>query len=92
MEAEQGDGRLARHPLSNRSKEIEAHQILISLITRLRKDYDASIQVKWYHLDFIDLFVGFFFTLQIAKFCFALYINYHIIIALVVKVFAILYS
>ncbi|KAI5659913.1 hypothetical protein M9H77_28706 [Catharanthus roseus] len=44
MEAEQNDGRLARRPLENRSREMEAHQLMLSKITQLIKEYDASIK------------------------------------------------
>lgn len=45
-EAAQNDGRLARRPLSDRSKEIQAHQMLLSRITQLIEDYNAAIKVK----------------------------------------------
>lgn len=45
-EAAQNDGRLARRPLSNRSKEIWAHEKLLLLITQLIEKYDATIKVK----------------------------------------------
>ncbi|KAG2730084.1 hypothetical protein I3760_01G276600 [Carya illinoinensis] len=43
-EAAQNDGRLARRPLSDRSKEIQAHQMLLSRITQLIEDYNAAIK------------------------------------------------
>ncbi|CAI9773980.1 unnamed protein product [Fraxinus pennsylvanica] len=43
-EAEQHDGRLARHPLKNKRREIEAHQLLLSKIAKLIEEYDASIK------------------------------------------------
>lgn len=43
-EAAQNDGRLARHPL-NRSREIEAHHILLSRVSQLIEEYNASIEV-----------------------------------------------
>ena len=46
QEAAQNDGRLARHPLSNRSKEIWAHEKLLLLITQLIEKYNATIKVK----------------------------------------------
>ena len=45
-EAAQNDGRLARRPLSNRSKEIQAHEKLLLLITELIEKYNATIKVK----------------------------------------------
>ena len=45
-EAAQNDGRLARRPLSDRSKEIQAHQMLLSRITQLIEEYNAAIKVK----------------------------------------------
>ncbi|CAN6693026.1 unnamed protein product [Malus baccata var. baccata] len=45
-EAAQHDGRLARRPLTNSSREIEAHQMLLSKLTQLAEDCDASIKVK----------------------------------------------
>ncbi|PON75365.1 Rubisco LSMT methyltransferase [Parasponia andersonii] len=44
IEAEQTDGRLARHPLRNISREIEAHQILIAKTNQLTEEYEASIK------------------------------------------------
>lgn len=43
-EAAQNDGRLARRPLSNRSKEICAHEKLLLLITQLIEEYNATIK------------------------------------------------
>ncbi|XP_041011953.1 uncharacterized protein LOC121255599 isoform X4 [Juglans microcarpa x Juglans regia] len=43
-EAAQNDGRLARRPLSDRSKEIQAHQMLLSRITQLIEEYNAAIK------------------------------------------------
>ena len=45
-EAAQNDGRLARRPLSNRNKEIRAHEKLLLLITQLIEKYNATIKVK----------------------------------------------
>uniref|UniRef100_A0A5B7BJN3 Rubisco LSMT substrate-binding domain-containing protein n=1 Tax=Davidia involucrata TaxID=16924 RepID=A0A5B7BJN3_DAVIN len=44
MEAAQSDGRLARRPLKNRSREIQAHQFLLSRITQLIEECNASIK------------------------------------------------
>ncbi|KAH7547988.1 hypothetical protein ACOSP7_032709 [Xanthoceras sorbifolium] len=44
MEAAKNDGRLARRPLRNISQEIQAHQILLSLITQLTEEYSAFIE------------------------------------------------
>ncbi|KAK9283295.1 hypothetical protein L1049_011532 [Liquidambar formosana] len=44
MEAEQNDGRLARCPLKNKSREIQAHHILLSRVTQLIEEYNASIK------------------------------------------------
>lgn len=44
-EAAQSDGRLARRPLQNSRQEILAHQILLSHIIQLTKEYNASIEV-----------------------------------------------
>lgn len=46
MEAAQNDGRLARRPLKNSSREIQAHDILLSRITQLIEEYNASIEVN----------------------------------------------
>ncbi|XP_031250139.1 fructose-bisphosphate aldolase-lysine N-methyltransferase, chloroplastic [Pistacia vera] len=43
-EAEKNDGRLARHPFRNSGQEILAHKILLSEITRLIEEYNASIE------------------------------------------------
>ncbi|XP_050122492.1 uncharacterized protein LOC126599678 isoform X7 [Malus sylvestris] len=43
-EAAEHDGRLARRPLINSSREIEAHQMLLSKLTQLADDCDASIK------------------------------------------------
>ncbi|CAK9155095.1 unnamed protein product [Ilex paraguariensis] len=45
MEAAQNDGRLARYPLKNRSREILAHQFLLSRITEFIEKYSACIEV-----------------------------------------------
>ncbi|XP_068316338.1 uncharacterized protein [Pyrus communis] len=43
-EAAEHDGRLARRPLTNSIREIEAHQMLLSKLTQLAEDCDASIK------------------------------------------------
>ncbi|KAL2539862.1 SET domain-containing protein [Abeliophyllum distichum] len=43
-EAEQHDGRLARYPLKNKKREIEAHQLLHSKIAKLIEEYDTFIK------------------------------------------------
>lgn len=45
VEAAQHDGRLARRPLKNWSREIQAHQILLSWMTELINEYNTSIKV-----------------------------------------------
>ncbi|CAN1257838.1 Ribosomal lysine N-methyltransferase 4 [Linum perenne] len=45
-EAAQNDGRLARRPLKDSSREIRAHSILLSHIIQLIDQYHASIQVQ----------------------------------------------
>lgn len=44
LEAAQNDGRLARRPLTDRSREILAHEILLLRITQLMEEYDAAIK------------------------------------------------
>ncbi|XP_021618623.1 ribosomal lysine N-methyltransferase 4 isoform X3 [Manihot esculenta] len=44
LEAVQNDGRLARRPFKSRSKEIQAHEILLSHLTRLIEEYNASVK------------------------------------------------
>ena len=44
-EAVNGDGRLARIPLKNVYKEVEAHRILLSQFKQLVEEYNASIEV-----------------------------------------------
>ncbi|KAG7033033.1 Ribulose-1,5 bisphosphate carboxylase/oxygenase large subunit N-methyltransferase, chloroplastic [Cucurbita argyrosperma subsp. argyrosperma] len=44
-EAANGDGRLARIPLKNLNREVEAHQILLSQFKQLVEEYEASIEV-----------------------------------------------
>ncbi|XP_027111140.2 ribosomal lysine N-methyltransferase 4-like isoform X1 [Coffea arabica] len=43
-EAAQSDGRLARSPLKNKSREIEAHELIHSKITEQINEYDACIK------------------------------------------------
>ncbi|XP_059458750.1 ribulose-1,5 bisphosphate carboxylase/oxygenase large subunit N-methyltransferase, chloroplastic [Corylus avellana] len=43
-EATQNDGRLARRPLKNRSKEIQAHEILLLRITQIMEEYNAAMK------------------------------------------------
>ncbi|XP_030516416.2 actin-histidine N-methyltransferase-like isoform X2 [Rhodamnia argentea] len=44
-EATQNDGRLGRRPLKNFNREIQAHQLLLSHITRLIDQYNASAKL-----------------------------------------------
>ncbi|XAR56125.1 Histone-lysine N-methyltransferase [Bertholletia excelsa] len=44
LEAVENDGRLARSPLKNKSREIEAHQFLLSHVTHLIEEYDVAIK------------------------------------------------
>lgn len=46
MEAAQNDGRLARRPLKNSSREIQAHEILLSRISQLIEEYNVSMKVN----------------------------------------------
>ncbi|KAL3650944.1 hypothetical protein CASFOL_007347 [Castilleja foliolosa] len=43
IEADRSDGRLARYPLKDENKEIEAHQYLLSEISRLIEGYNKHI-------------------------------------------------
>ncbi|KAL0714459.1 hypothetical protein Bca4012_021438 [Brassica carinata] len=43
-EAEQNDGRLARLPYKDRSRELEAHKIILSHINRLIEDHNVCIK------------------------------------------------
>ncbi|VFQ68217.1 unnamed protein product [Cuscuta campestris] len=45
-EAAENDGRLARGPLRDTCREIEAHQFLLLRITELIYLYDASLEVR----------------------------------------------
>ncbi|XP_057799294.1 fructose-bisphosphate aldolase-lysine N-methyltransferase, chloroplastic [Salvia miltiorrhiza] len=44
-EAAENDGRLARKPLKNKNREIAAHQLLLSEMSRLIKDYNEHIKL-----------------------------------------------
>ncbi|XP_078445421.1 SET domain-containing protein isoform X3 [Wolffia australiana] len=44
VEASENDGRLARRPLKNRTREITGHRILLSQITSMIQRYDVSLQ------------------------------------------------
>lgn len=44
IEAAANDGRLARRPLKNTTREIEAHELLHSQILHLIQEYDASLK------------------------------------------------
>ncbi|MCL7032579.1 hypothetical protein MKW94_024222 [Papaver nudicaule] len=44
IEAATNDGRLARRPLNNTTREIEAHELLHSQISHLIQEYDASLK------------------------------------------------
>jgi len=45
-EAAQNDGRLARRPLKDISKEIQAHMMLLSVFIQLIEERNATIMVK----------------------------------------------
>ncbi|KAG6409693.1 hypothetical protein SASPL_127735 [Salvia splendens] len=45
-EAAENDGRLARKPLKNKSRELAAHQLLLSEMSRLIKDHDEHIKSR----------------------------------------------
>jgi histone-lysine N-methyltransferase SETD3 len=51
MEAAQTDGRLARRPLQDMNKEIQAHRILSSLFIQLTEERNATIMVNIQRLD-----------------------------------------
>jgi histone-lysine N-methyltransferase SETD3 len=51
MEAAQTDGRLARRPLQDMNKEIQAHRILSSLFIQLIEERNATIMVNIQRLD-----------------------------------------
>lgn len=55
VEAAQNDGRLARRPLKSWNREIQAHQVLLSWITRLINEYNTSIKV---HVTTFTLFIS----------------------------------
>ncbi|KAI3520075.1 hypothetical protein L1887_09297 [Cichorium endivia] len=44
IEATQNDGRLARIPLKNRAKEVEAHQFLVLRFNQIIENYNASLE------------------------------------------------
>lgn len=44
-EAAQNDGRLARYPLKNRIREIEAHQFLLAKMAQLIEEHKAYMKV-----------------------------------------------
>lgn len=44
-EATQNDGRLARIPLKNRDREVEAHRLLHSRISHMIDNYNAVLEV-----------------------------------------------
>ncbi|KAL6980440.1 hypothetical protein U1Q18_022079 [Sarracenia purpurea var. burkii] len=44
IEAAQNDGRLARYPLKNKNREVEAHRFLLSRITQLIEEHNISIK------------------------------------------------
>lgn len=44
MEAAQNDGRLARRPFKDSSREIQAHEILLSRISQLIEEYSVSMK------------------------------------------------
>ncbi|KAI3721262.1 hypothetical protein L2E82_32268 [Cichorium intybus] len=44
MEATRNDGRLARIPLKNRAKEVEAHQFLLLRFNQIIGNYNASLE------------------------------------------------
>lgn len=46
MEAAENDGRVARRPLKDKSREIQAHQFLLSKINELIDEYNASMKVR----------------------------------------------
>lgn len=46
-EAAKNDGRLARLPFKDGSRELEAHKIILSHINRLIEDHSACIKVPW---------------------------------------------
>ena len=45
MDAAENDGRLARRPLKNMTREVQAHQFLLSQINQLIEEYSTSIMV-----------------------------------------------
>lgn len=53
-EAAQTDGRLARNPLKNRTVELQAHEFLLSRISRSIEGYSAAIKVIISNFDLIN--------------------------------------
>ena len=53
VEAAQSDGRLARHPLKNKRREIEAHRFLLAQISRLMEEHSVSIEVTCINVIFV---------------------------------------
>ncbi|KAL8247633.1 hypothetical protein R6Q59_008849 [Mikania micrantha] len=49
MEATQNDGRLARIPLKNRDREVEAHQLLHSRFNHMIENYNAALESLTHH-------------------------------------------
>ncbi|XP_035839363.1 ribosomal lysine N-methyltransferase 4 isoform X3 [Helianthus annuus] len=49
MEATQNDGRLARIPLKNRDREVEAHQLLHSRFSHMIENYKAALESLTHH-------------------------------------------
>lgn len=48
MEATRNDGRLARLPLKNRTREVEAHQFLLLRFNQMIESYDVALEVISY--------------------------------------------
>jgi len=53
MEAAQTDGRLARRPLQDMNKEIQAHKMLSSFFIQLIAEHNAAIMVNFQGLNLI---------------------------------------
>lgn len=45
IEAAKTDGRLARQPLQDKDKELQAHQFLLSRINQLIENHDVAMEV-----------------------------------------------
>lgn len=67
MEAKLNDGRLGRRPLKSMKREIEAHQILLSEISKSIEEYSGCIKVR-YHLVISHLEPPLFWLLFIISF------------------------